>query len=143
MAARTIISRLSRPTGTSNTGKVRKTARTRSSRWGCSPMGRGSPWLFLFSTIWENGPSSSPSPLRSCPKRAGNGLWTPKVLNVSRMTSLWTEISPMRRMPAFVRMENRITAHFLICFLVLLVYRLLEERLGGAYTCEDKFSFYL
>lgn len=39
--------------------------------------------------------------------------------------------------PAFVRLENRITAHFLICFLALLVYRLLEGKLGGAYTCEE------
>lgn len=39
--------------------------------------------------------------------------------------------------PAFVRLENRITAHFLICFLALLVYRLLEEKLGGMYTCEE------
>lgn len=39
--------------------------------------------------------------------------------------------------PAFVRLENRITAHFLICFLALLVYRLLERKLGGAYTCEE------
>ena len=39
--------------------------------------------------------------------------------------------------PAFVRLENRITAHFLICFLALLVYRLLEEKLGGMYTCKE------
>ena len=39
--------------------------------------------------------------------------------------------------PAFVRLENRITAHFLICFLALLVYRLLEVKLGGTYTCEE------
>ena len=39
--------------------------------------------------------------------------------------------------PAFVRLESRITAHFLICFLALLVYRLLEGKLGGAYTCEE------
>lgn len=39
--------------------------------------------------------------------------------------------------PAFVRLENRITAHFLICFLALLIYRLLEGKLGGAYTCEE------
>lgn len=39
--------------------------------------------------------------------------------------------------PAFVQLENRITAHFLICFLALLVYRLLEGKLGGVYTCEE------
>lgn len=34
--------------------------------------------------------------------------------------------------PAFVRLESRITAHFLICFLALLVYRLLEGKLCGS-----------
>ena len=42
--------------------------------------------------------------------------------------------------PTFVRLENRITAHFLICFLALLVYRLLELKLEGAYTCEEILS---
>ena len=42
--------------------------------------------------------------------------------------------------PTFVRLENRITANFLICFLALLVYRLLELKLEGAYTCEEILS---
>ena len=37
--------------------------------------------------------------------------------------------------PVYVRREDRIQAHFLICFLSLLVYRLLEKKLGGTYTC--------
>ena len=39
--------------------------------------------------------------------------------------------------PAFVRLEDRIKAHFLTCFLALLVYRILEKKLGGGYTCEE------
>ena len=39
--------------------------------------------------------------------------------------------------PAFVRLEDRIEAHFLTCFLALLVYRILEKKLGGGYTCEE------
>ena len=39
--------------------------------------------------------------------------------------------------PAFVRLENRLTAHFLTCFLALLIYRILEKKLGGSYTCEE------
>lgn len=39
--------------------------------------------------------------------------------------------------PVFVQREDRIKAHFLICFLALLSYRLLERRLGGKYTCEE------
>lgn len=42
--------------------------------------------------------------------------------------------------PTFVRLENRITTHFLICFLALLVYRLLELKLEGAYTREEILS---
>lgn len=39
--------------------------------------------------------------------------------------------------PAFVRLEDRIKAHFLTCFLSLLVYRILERKLDGSYTCEE------
>ena len=39
--------------------------------------------------------------------------------------------------PAFVRLESRIKAHFLTCFLALLVYRILEKKLGGDYTCKE------
>lgn len=38
--------------------------------------------------------------------------------------------------PVYVRLEECINAHFLICFLALLVYRLLEKRLGNRYTVE-------
>lgn len=39
--------------------------------------------------------------------------------------------------PVYLQDENRIKAHFLICFLALLSYRLLEKKLGGKYTCEE------
>ena len=39
--------------------------------------------------------------------------------------------------PAFVRLENRIRAHFLTCFLALLIYRILEKKLGEGYSCEE------
>lgn len=38
--------------------------------------------------------------------------------------------------PVYVHREDRIQAHFLICYLALLIYRLLEKKLGGKYTCE-------
>ena len=38
--------------------------------------------------------------------------------------------------PVYLQNENRIKAHFLICFLSLLTYRLLERKLPGNYTCE-------
>ena len=39
--------------------------------------------------------------------------------------------------PVYVRREDRIKAHFLVCFLSLLVYRLLEKKLCGKYTCQQ------
>jgi transposase len=42
--------------------------------------------------------------------------------------------------PMHVRREDRIQAHFLVCFLALLVYRLLERELGKAYTCDQILS---
>ena len=43
----------------------------------------------------------------------------------------------MRARPVFVRKDDRIKAHFLTCFLSLLVYRILEKTLDEAYTCPD------
>ena len=39
--------------------------------------------------------------------------------------------------PVYLQDENRIRAHFLVCFLALLSYRVLEKKLGHKYTCEE------
>lgn len=39
--------------------------------------------------------------------------------------------------PVYVQRSDRIKAHFLICFIALLCYRLLEKKLGGKYTCSE------
>ena len=39
--------------------------------------------------------------------------------------------------PVYLQRDERITAHFLICFLALLSYRLLEKKLDDKYTCEE------
>ena len=39
--------------------------------------------------------------------------------------------------PVYVRREDRIKAHFLICYISLLVYRLLEKKTGNKYTCSE------
>ena len=39
--------------------------------------------------------------------------------------------------PVYVQREDRIRAHFLICFLALLNYRLLEKKLESKYTCDE------
>lgn len=42
--------------------------------------------------------------------------------------------------PVYLRDETRIKAHFLICFLALLEYRILEKQLNNQYTCEEILS---
>ncbi len=39
--------------------------------------------------------------------------------------------------PVYLQNENRIKAHFLICFLALLFYRILERKLDYRYTCDE------
>lgn len=39
--------------------------------------------------------------------------------------------------PVFLQKETRIKAHFLTCFLGLVIYRYLEKSLGGDFTCEE------
>lgn len=38
--------------------------------------------------------------------------------------------------PIYLQNENRIKAHFLTCFLALVIYRYLEKKLNNEYTCE-------
>ena len=39
--------------------------------------------------------------------------------------------------PVYLQREDRIKAHFLICFLVLLIYRILEMKLDKKYTIKN------
>ena len=39
--------------------------------------------------------------------------------------------------PVYLQNENRIQAHFLICFLALTIYRFLEKKMDLKYTCEE------
>ena len=39
--------------------------------------------------------------------------------------------------PVFLQNETRIKAHFLTCFLGLVVYRYLEKSLGSGFTCDE------
>jgi len=43
----------------------------------------------------------------------------------------------MRSRPVFVRKDERIKAHFLTCFLSLLVYRILEKKMDESFTCSE------
>lgn len=44
--------------------------------------------------------------------------------------------SEFRARPVYLSRENRIRAHFTTCFLALLVFRILEKKLGEMYTVE-------
>ena len=39
--------------------------------------------------------------------------------------------------PVYVSRNDRIKAHFMTCFIALLVYRILERKIGGTFTCEE------
>jgi transposase len=39
--------------------------------------------------------------------------------------------------PVYLSKDNRIKAHFIVCFISLIIFRYLEKRLGHKYTCEE------
>jgi hypothetical protein len=39
--------------------------------------------------------------------------------------------------PVYLQRDGRIEAHFLTCFIALMIYRILEKKLGDSYTCEE------
>lgn len=39
--------------------------------------------------------------------------------------------------PVYLSRQDRITAHFLTCFIALVVYRILEKKLGESHTCDE------
>lgn len=45
--------------------------------------------------------------------------------------------SEMRTRPIFLRKDERIKAHFLVCFLSLLTYRLIEKKINESATCFE------
>lgn len=42
--------------------------------------------------------------------------------------------------PVYLQRDDRIRAHFLTCFIALLIYRILEKKLDEKYTCEQIIS---
>lgn len=45
--------------------------------------------------------------------------------------------SEFKARPVFLSRDDRIQAHFMTCFISLIIYRLLEKKLGEKYTCHD------
>jgi transposase len=48
--------------------------------------------------------------------------------------------SEFRARPVFLHKDQRIKAHFITCFIALTLYRLLEKKLCGKFTCADIIS---
>ena len=42
--------------------------------------------------------------------------------------------------PVYLQKEDRIKAHFITCYAALFMFRILEKKLGGEYTCEEIIS---
>ena len=45
--------------------------------------------------------------------------------------------SEFKARPVYLQRDDRIEAHFTTCFISLMIYRLLEKKLGEKYTCHD------
>jgi len=45
--------------------------------------------------------------------------------------------SEFKARPVYLRDDDRIEAHFMTCFISLVIYRLLEKKLGDKYTCHE------
>lgn len=48
--------------------------------------------------------------------------------------------SEFKACPVYLHYDNRIEAHFLTCFISLLIYRLLEKKLDDKFTCDEIIS---
>ncbi len=42
-----------------------------------------------------------------------------------------------RSRPVYLSRKDRITAHFMTCFTALVIYKILEKKLGGKYSCQE------
>ena len=45
--------------------------------------------------------------------------------------------SDLKARPVYVQKDNRIKAHFIICFIALVIYRYLEKKVNYQYTCDQ------
>ena len=45
--------------------------------------------------------------------------------------------SEFKSRPVYLKRDTRIKAHFMTCFMALLIFRLLEKQLNEAFTCSE------
>ena len=45
--------------------------------------------------------------------------------------------SEFKARPVYLSRDDRIEAHFMTCFIALVIYRLLEKKLNDKYTCHE------
>jgi hypothetical protein len=48
--------------------------------------------------------------------------------------------SEFKARPVYLKNDDRIEAHFITCFISLIIYRLLEKRLKEEFTCREIIS---
>ena len=48
--------------------------------------------------------------------------------------------SEFKARPVYFKKDDRIEAHFITCFISLIIYRLLEKRLNEEFTCHEIIS---
>lgn len=48
--------------------------------------------------------------------------------------------SEFKARPVYLKRDDRITAHFTTCFMALIIYRILEKKLNGQFTCDTIIS---
>ncbi len=66
----------------------------------------------------------------------------PAIININRKRWQIEECfrimkSEFHARPVYLSRRDRITAHFTTCFTALILYRILEKKLGGEVTCEE------
>ena len=65
-----------------------------------------------------------------------------KIVHINKMrwqieAAFRTMKSEFKARPVYLRNDERINAHFLTCFLALLIFKIIEERLGKEYSEEQ------
>lgn len=50
---------------------------------------------------------------------------------------LWIMKSDFKPIPVYLSRDDRIIAHFITCFISLIIYRILEKKLEEKYTCNE------
>lgn len=82
---------------------------------------------YIQSTLFKNSMKLSKRKTGRFPLLKWDFLWTPKGIMKSEFDAR----------PVYLQDSERIKAHFMTCFIALIVYRYLEKKLDEKYTCNQ------